>query len=47
MWEIADAGLTGFNILSNKNIKLNKDRDEFGKVTSYALAGDSFEFKRK
>ncbi|MCF8298199.1 MAG: hypothetical protein K9J13_11685 [Saprospiraceae bacterium] len=47
LWEVADAGLIGFNRLSNKNIKLDKETDEYGKVISYAVVGDSFQFKRK
>ena len=46
-WEIADAGVTGFNLISNKDITLKKGTDDDGNVTSFALAGESFNFLRK
>ncbi len=47
-WDIADAGITGFNKITQKDVQLNREYDSEGKLTSLALVSDGIEiYKRK
>jgi hypothetical protein len=37
IWSIAEAGVKGFNTISDRDIELMVRRDEDGKIKSYAL----------
>jgi hypothetical protein len=46
-WTIADLGITGYNLLTDKDLKLLTQSNDKGHVEAYALKGDEFEFARK
>jgi hypothetical protein len=41
LWTIARLGVKGFNFLTNSDIEFNKSCDEEGKVTDFAIGGES------
>lgn len=43
-WTLADLGISGYNLLTDKDMKLLTQSNESGKVVSYALKSDEFEF---
>ena len=43
-WTIANIGIDGYNLLTNNDLKLLTQANDSGKVISYALKGDEFEF---
>ena len=45
-WTIADLGISGYNLLTDKDLKLLTQSNDSGKVVSYALKGEGFEFTR-
>ncbi len=45
-WTIADLGISGYNLLTDKDLKLLTQSNDSGKVVSYALKGEGFEFMR-
>jgi hypothetical protein len=46
-WTLADLGISGYNMLADKDLKLLTRSNNKGKVLAYALKGDEFEFERK
>jgi len=46
-WTIADLGISGYNLLTDKDLKLLTQSNDKGQVEAYALKGDAFEFARK
>lgn len=46
-WTLADLGISGYNLLTDKDLKLLTQSNDSGKVVSYALSGDEFEFIRQ
>jgi hypothetical protein len=47
IWTIADLGITGYNLLTDKDLKLLTQYNDKGQVEAYALKGDEFEIERK
>lgn len=47
LWGVANAGILAINLLTDNNIKLDKDLDDNGKVVAYALQNDGFQIARK
>jgi hypothetical protein len=45
-WTLADLGINGYNLLTDKDLRLLTKSNDNGKVVSYALKGDDFEFAR-
>lgn len=46
-WSLAELGISGYNLLTDKDLKLLTQSNDSGKVVSYALKGDEFEFIRQ
>ncbi|MFZ4706052.1 MAG: hypothetical protein ACOYMF_08600 [Bacteroidales bacterium] len=46
-WTLADLGISGYNLLTDKGLRLLTQSNEKGKVMAYALKGDEFEYTRK
>ena len=46
-WTLADLGISGYNLLTDRDLKLLTQSNEKGHVEAYALTGDEFEFARK
>ena len=46
-WALAGLGINGYNLLADKDLKLLTQSNDSGKVVSYALKGDEFEFIRQ
>jgi hypothetical protein len=46
-WTIADLGISGYNLLTDKDLKLLTQSNDKGQVEAYALKGDEFEIERK
>lgn len=47
LWNIAEAGIEGFNFLTDKNIRLQRVVNEKGETVSYALLGNNLNYKKK
>jgi len=45
-WTLADLGISGYNLLTDRDMKLLTQSNDSGKVVSYALKGEEFEFTR-
>jgi hypothetical protein len=45
-WTIAGLGISGYNLLTDRDLRLLTQSNDSGKVVSYALKGDEFEFTR-
>jgi hypothetical protein len=43
-WTLADLGISGYNLLTDKDVQLLTQSNENGKVVSYGLKSDEFEF---
>lgn len=46
VWTFAELGVKTYNAISRDNVKLDLQRDEYGKVVSYNLAGDKLNLQR-
>jgi hypothetical protein len=46
-WTLADLGISGYNLLTDKDLKLLTKSNDKGHVEAYALKGDEFEFAGK
>lgn len=46
-WDIADAGITGYNKLTNKDVKLERQYSKDGDLVSLALVSDGVEIYRR
>lgn len=47
LWNIAEAGIEGYNFLTDRDIKLHRIVDENGETISYALLGKNIQYKKK
>lgn len=45
-WTLADLGISGYNLLTDNDLRLLTKSDDNGRVMSYALKSDEFEFER-
>lgn len=45
-WTLANIGINGYNLLTDKDLKLLTQANDSGKVVSFALKGEEFEFTR-
>ena len=45
-WTLADLGVSGYNLLTDNDLKLLTQSNARGKVVAYTLKGDEFEFIR-
>ena len=45
-WTLANLGINGYNLLTDKDLKLLTQANDSGKVVSFALKGEEFEFTR-
>jgi hypothetical protein len=46
IWTVAEAGVKAYNSISHDDLELLLQKDETGKVVSYALVGDKVNFER-
>lgn len=46
-WDIADAGISTINVLTDQRLTLERDVDDDGNTVAYALYSDGFEIARK
>lgn len=46
-WDIADAGISTINVLTDQRLTLERDVDDEGNTVAYALYSDGFEIARK
>ncbi|MCD4772406.1 MAG: hypothetical protein K8R41_03365 [Bacteroidales bacterium] len=47
LWSIAQAGISGYNYLTDNEVKLQKKYDESGKLIAYSFESDDIQFQRK
>ncbi len=46
-WDIADAGISGFNRITGNDLRLNREYGSDGKIKALAFKSESFEISRK
>lgn len=47
LWALAEAGIKGYNFVTNSNVRLNRRTDDEGRTLSYAISTEKLEYSKK